>query len=307
MSVIVQDIRPKVVNVGGTIRMSGFGFDSSCRVLLGGKDALITDYANEWLEFEAPKTMGSYTLYLVQGGIEVLRESISVTGIEDAATWNLPVRDQDDFRNALLGLMPRGFAWHLGKGGNWWKLFCAFAIGILELYRSFRELVAELSPFKTTSFSQWEQELGLPINGLEQRTAAGRKNEILRIARKKGGCTVSYLKSLLNLYGAKYDLYEYWKDPSVFPSWVASREGEKAKFYVLVKVYVDKYSDNGLNCNSNCNASLGDSRDRALEAIVDAAKPAHVKIIYRYIVRILTDMNGTPIVPSDTDQRLIIV
>lgn len=307
MSVIVQDIRPKVVNAGGTIRMSGFGFDGSCSVLFGSKNALITDYADEWLEFEAPKTKGSYTLRLVQGDDEILRQPISVTDVEDAATWNLPVRDQDDFRNALLGLMPRGFAWHLGNGGNWWKLFSAFAMGFLEIYRSFRDLVAELSPFKTTSFSTWEQELGLPISGLEQKTAAGRKNEILRIARKKGGCTVPYLKSLLNLYGAKYDLYEYWKDPSVFPSWVASREGEKAKFYVLIKVYVDEYSDNGFNCNSPCNASLGDSSDKILEAIIDAAKPAHVKIIYRYIVRILTDMNGTPIVPSEDDQRLIIV
>lgn len=307
MSVIVQDIRPKVVNVGGTIRMSGFGFDGSCSVLFGSKNALITDYADEWLEFEAPKTKGSYTLRLVQGNDEILRQPISVTDVEDAATWNLPVRDQDDFRNALLGLMPRGFAWHLGNGGNWWKLFSAFAMGFLEIYRSFRDLVAELSPFKTTSFSTWEQELGLPINGLEQKTAAGRKNEILHIARKKGGCTVRYLKSLLNLYGAKYDLYEYWKDPSVFPSWVASREGEKAKFYVLIKVYVDEYSDNGFNCNSNCNASLGDSKYNALESILDAAKPAHVRIIYRYIVRILTDMNGAPIVPSENDQRLIIV
>lgn len=307
MSVLVQDIRPKVVNVGGTVRMSGSGFDGSCRVLFGSKNALVTDYADNWLEFEAPKNQGSYTIRLMRNNVEMLSQSITVTSLENAATWNLPVRNQDDFRNSLLGLMPRGFAWHLGVGGNWWKLFSAFAMGFLEIYRSFRDLVAELSPFKTTSYSVWEHELGLPVDGLEQKTNAGRKNEIVRISRKKGGCTVPYLKSLLNLYGAKYDLYEYWKNPSVFPSWVTSRYGEKAKFCVLVKVYVDEFSNAGFNCDSPCNASLGDSRDRILESILDAAKPAHVKIIYRYIVRVLTDMEGTPIVPSENDQRLIIV
>jgi len=305
--VIVQNVMPISVRAGGVVRLSGYGFDGACTVYVGNVSAIVLDYDTDWLEFEAPVAEGSFVVRLVRGGTEVYRTDIVVTALEDADTWNLPVRGRDEFREALLGMMPRGFAWFIGKAGNWWKLFSAFANGFVELHDNFRELVDESSPIKTTSFAEWEKELGLPIKGLEQSSAAGRKNEIVRISRKKGGCTVPYLKSLLNLYGARYELFEYWKNPSVFPSWVASKEGEKANFYVLVKVYQNKYTNRGFTCNSKCTASLGVPNDYVMESILDRAKPAHVKIVYRYFVRILTDMNGTPIVPSDEDQRMIIV
>ena len=307
MAVLVQDISPISVNVGNTVRLSGSGFDGACSVYAGNTAALVTDYDVDRLEFEAPKTEGSYVVRLVRGGVEAFRATIEVVGVEDAETWNLPVRGQGEFRNALIGMMPRGFAWHLGKNGNWWKLFTAFAAGFRELHENFRRLVDESSPLKTTSFAEWEKELGLPIKGLQQSTAAGRKNEIIRIARKKGGCTVPYLKSLLNLYGARYELFEYWKNPNVFPSWVARNYGDKANFCILVKVYQDHYTSRGFTCNSKCDDALGGPNDYVMEAILEQEKPAHVKIIYRYFVRILTDMDGTPIVPSDEDQRMIIV
>ena len=52
--------------------------------------------------------------------------------------WNLPRRTAEDFRYALIGLMPRGFAWFMGVGGNWWKLFSGFAAGILAAYNMLR-------------------------------------------------------------------------------------------------------------------------------------------------------------------------
>lgn len=302
----VQNITPLSVRAGGLVRLSGSGFDDTCSVTAGGSAALVTDYDFDWLEFEAPADAGSYAVRVLQGGSEKFSATLTVTGLEDSETWNLPVRGQDEFRNALLGMMPRGFAWHTAKDGNWWKLFSAFAAGFLELHENFRELVDECSHIKTTSYSQWEKELGLPLKGLEQSSADGRKSEIIRVARKKGGATVPYLKSLLDLYGARYDLYEFWKNPSVFPSWVVG-EGDLAYFYVLVKVYRDSYYAKGFNCKSNCKASLGEPSDSKLEAILAQEKPAHVKIIYSYVVRVLTDMNGNPIVPSATDQRMIIV
>ena len=305
--VLVQNISPLSVRVGGVVRLSGSGFDSACSVTVGGNSVVVQDYSDEWLEFIAPKSTGSKAVRLLQNGSEKFSATLTVTGYENSETWNLPVRNEEDFRYAMIGMMPRGFAWYLGNDGNWWKLFSAFAAGFTDLYNSMRTLVREMSPVKTTNLSVWERELGLPVRGLEQSTTAGRKNEIMRVARGRGGATVPYLKSLLNLYGARYELYEYWKDPSVFPSWVADKEGENANFYVLVKVYRDSYNSKGFNCNSKCNGCLGSSRDSKMEAILDQEKPAHVKIIYRYFVRILTDMSGNPIVPSSTDQRMIIV
>ena len=302
---LVQDISPLSVCTGGTVRLSGSGFDGSCKMFAGNNLLLVTDYADEWLEFNAPAAEGSYVVRLVRNNVEEFRANLTVTAVEDAETWNLPVRGDDEFRNAVIGMMPRGFAWHTGKGGNWWKLFSAFAAGFRAIHDSFRKLVDECSTVKTTSYSEWERELALPLKGLEQSSVAGRKSEIMRVACKKGGATVPYLKSLLDLYGVRYDMYEYWKNSSVFPSWVASKYSDLANFCVLVKVYQDHYFDKGFRCTSPCNATLGEPHDLTLEAILDQAKPGHVKIIYRYVVKVLTDMDGNPIV--DNSNRMIIV
>lgn len=81
-------------------------------------------------------------------------------------TWQLPKRTEADFRHAQLGLMPRGFAWFLGIAGNWWKLFTSFAAGFAAVYDMFCSLVREMSPYTTTSLTDWERELGLPKKGL---------------------------------------------------------------------------------------------------------------------------------------------
>lgn len=302
---LVQDIMPLSVRAGGVVRLSGSDFDSTCSVYAGNSQAVVLDYDTDWLEFEAPAAEGSYEVRLLQNGTERFSATLTVTAVDDAETWNLPVRGTDEFRNALLGLMPRGFAWHTGKTGNWWKLFSAFAAGFLDIYNSFRQLIDESSPFKTTSFDVWERELGLPVRGFEQSTDEGRKNEIIRVARKKGGVTIPYMRSLLDLYGVRYDLYEYWKNPSAFPAWLANREGEMANFYVLIKVYGDSYNPHGFKCTSHCTDSLGAPHDSVLESIVEHEKPAHVKIMYSYVIRVLTDMSGNPLV--DDNNRMIIV
>lgn len=302
---VVRDFVPSLVPVGGSVCLFGAGFDGNCRVLINDKATTVLDYDRTTLEFACPDRPGNYSVKLVQDGAEKYRSEIFVVSFENALTWNLPRRFTEDFRYALLSLMPRGFAWYTQKDGNWWKLFSAFASGFKAVHDDLRLLVDELSPFKTTDYGSWEHELGLPIDGFEQNSNNGRKKEIVRVARKKGGCTVPYLKTLLNLYGARYEIYEFFKNPSVFPSWVAQKNGELSNFFVLIKVYRDSYDGRGVNCKSKCNASLGNPRDLKLESIVDRFKPAHIKIIYRYFVKILTDMNGNPIV-NDSNQMIIV-
>lgn len=305
MTTIVQHITPRSVRADGIVRLWGAGFDGSCNVLVGNRPATIVDYESDFIEFVAPGSAGQHTVKLVRGSDEIYSEKLFVVSFENSQTWNLPVRAEDDFRYALLGLMPRGFAWFTGKNGNWWKLFSAFASGFKAVHDSLRHLVDECSPLKTTSYSDWERELGLPLKGLEQSTNAGRKREIVRVSRSKGGCTVPYLRSILKLYGARFDIYEFFKSPSVFPAWVAEKNGDMANFFVLIKVYRDSPGPRGMTCKSKCNASIGTPRDSKLEAIVEKLKPAHIKVVYSYVIRVLTDMGGNPIV--DDNNRMIIV
>lgn len=289
---------------GGTVTVQGVGFNDLCKIRINGIDYDTLDYSDDYVCFSAPNEIGTYQFVIFDGTSSTESLTLYVEEFEDLPTNRLKNRDESSFVRSLESLMPRGFVWEFGVESNWHKFWSAVALVFAYLYGLLKELVTEMSPYSTTKYGQWENELKLPIAGLEQSTLSGRKSEIVRISRRKGGATIPYLESILDLYGVNYDLYEYFKNPEVFPQWVAAR-GEKANFYVLVKVYSPSYYRHGANCTSPCTASLGRRRDRKLESILNRVKPAHIKIVYSYVVRVLTDMNGNPIV--DDSNRMIIV
>lgn len=303
MMFIVSSDKYKVCK-GGTVTVQGVGFNDLCKVKINGLDYDVLDYSDEFVSFSAPNEIGTFHFVIFDGTSTTDPLALYVEEFENLSTNRLKNRDELSFTRSLERLMPRGFAWEFGIESNWHKFWGAVALVFAYLYGVLKNLVLEMSPYSTTSLGTWENELKLPIVGLEQSTESGRKSEIVRIARRKGGATIPYLKSILNLYGVKYDLYEYWENPEVFPQWVAD-EGEQALFYLMVKIYSQTYYKYGMNCTSPCNSSLGRQRDRILESIVNREKPAHVKIIYSYVVRVLTDMNGNPMITDDN--KLIIV
>ena len=306
MANLVRNYSGKSVQKGGTVYVYGAAFSNLTRAWLNNEELKLKDYDYGHAEFTAPTSVGSRTLYV--GSSLSDRKSIGTVTVRDYENLQLHrirIPLLDEIRDVMLGLMPRGFAWYKGTDGVFARLMRGVAGAVRKLYQLAVSFQEESSPTHTTSYSDWERELALPLKGLEQSSAAGRKSEIMRVACKKGGATVPYLKSLLDLYGARYDMYEYWKNSSVFPSWVASKYSDLANFCVLVKVYQDHYFDKGFRCTSKCNATLGEPHDLLLEAILDQAKPGHVKIIYKYVVKVLTDMDGNPIV--DDSNRMIIV
>lgn len=292
------------VGKGGTVTVQGVGFNDLCKVRMNGKSYDPLDYSEDYICFSAPKNTGTSHFVIYDGTSETDSLTLYVEEFEDLPTNRLKNRDESSFVRSLESLMPRGFVWEFGVESNWHKFWSAVALVFAYLYGLLKELVAEMSPYSTTSYGTWENELGLPIAGLEQSTLSGRKSEIVRISRRKGGATIPYLKSILDLYGVKYDLYEYWQNPEVFPHWVGEK-GEQANFYVLVKVYSQTFYNHGMTCISKCTASLGRQRDKVLESILDRVKPAHIKVIYSYVIRVLTDMSGNPLVTDDN--KLIIV
>ena len=292
------------VGKGGTVTVQGVGFNDLCKVRIDGivYDAL--DYSEEFVCFAAPNEIGTFQFVIFDGTSSTEPLTLYVDEFENLPVNRLRCRGESSFVRSLESLMPRGFAWEFGVESNWHKFWSAVALVFAYLYGLLKTLVAEMSPFTTTNFGVWENELKLPIEGLEQSTMSGRKSEIVRVSRREGGATIPYLKSILNLYGVKYDLYEYFKNPEKFPHWVEEK-GEQANFFILVKIYSQSYYRGGMTCKSKCNASLGRRRDKKLESIMASIKPAHIKIIYSYVVRVLTDMNGNPIV--DDGNRMIIV
>lgn len=310
MSCIVRNYAGKRVSKDGTVYVYGAGFSNTTKAWLGGVELKQKDYDYGHAEFFARGGAGDYILYV--GSSVSDKKEVGPVKICDLTELSLhrpriPTKDAnvDEARDAMLGLLPRGFAWYKGKDGNFARLMAGLAYVVRYIYQLATSYKVAASPSHTDSFDTWESELLLPRYSIGTENETRRREEIFRVNGKKGGVTVPYLKSLLDLYGARYDMYEYWKNSEVFPSWVAENEGELANFYVLIKVYQDHYNGDGFDCTSNCNETLGRPRDSVLESMMSHTKPSHVKIIYSYVVRVLTDMSGNPIVTDDN--KMIIV
>lgn len=295
----VQQISPLRVNQGGSVYVFGSGFDYKCKVFADNgtpsqiAELSVLDYDESSLEFVAPKEAGSYDVLVVRENILFGRFSLTVVALRELNVWNIARRDNvvrdgvdcenEEFRSALLGLMPRGFAWFKGKVGNWWKLFAGFSLGFSAVYKILRDLVFESSPAKTTSYEVWERELGLPIKGLEQSTDARRLEEIFRVARKKGGTTIPYFKSLAALFGLRAEVYEYWNpehrshfegvdfgddDPNF--CWMIAVEGSAEDWHICT-------------CNDTCNDYLQEWSNVPAEVMFENLKPAHTKLLCSYV------------------------
>lgn len=294
----VQQISPLRVNQGGSVYVFGSGFDCKCKVLADNgtpsqiAGLTVLDYDDNSLEFVAPKETGSYDVLVVRENILFGRFSLTVVALSELNVWNIARRDNvvrdgvdyenEEFRSALLGLLPRGFAWFKGKVGNWWKLFAGFSLGFSAVYKILRDLVFESSPAKTTSYETWERELGLPIKGVERDSASGKLAEIYRISRKKGGVTVSYFKSISSLFGLNVSIYEYWKSEDR-PKFEGVDFGDDdPNFCWLLEIEAESSDWRYCTCNDTCNDYLQFWWNEPVESLYDAIKPAHTKLLYAY-------------------------
>lgn len=300
---IVQAMTPIHVNAGGSVFVYGSGFDSQCWVRIGSQYMPVLDYNDDCLEFSAPFEIARYAVAIGRGAVVAGEFYLSVVPLRESSIWNIKNRTAEDFRDALIGMMPRGFAWYLGKGGNWWKLFSAFGNVVLTVYNLFKSLVLNMSPVQTTAYSDWERELNLPIKGIEPSSDDGRLNEIYRVARKRTGDTVPYYRNLAALFGRDVKIYEYFKNPEKFEG--VDFGSDDPNFYWMVEQSYFEDDWHVCDCNDNCNDYLGWWWNPVLEAYFDLLKPAHTKILYTYalpeVVRCVTEDGDSFIMTEDDD------
>lgn len=281
-SPVVKIASPLLAGVGCPVTIYGVGFSAATKVVVDGQTASPDDYGETYLIFSAPKNVGEYAVSLTNGDGYSESFRLSVVEVVKIPARSLPARSQDDYRSALLAMLPRGFAWYKGRDGNWWKLFSAFGKAFAASYSTFRELVSEMSPVKTTSFERWESEMGLPKKGLQFSTDSARLSEIYRIARRPGGCTVPYFKGIVALFGADCRIYEYWKDPDEFDGVDFGTDDPNFYWKVVFEFSSGEIFTKIFDCQSECDDFLREwSRDN-IEALLDLMKPAHTKLVFTY-------------------------
>ena len=276
------------VNVGGTVTVHGGVFTPSCKAKIGNKNYNPIEVSAGEFSFVAPSEPQETTFQIVNGSVTSPTVRLVVVPAQELQVFELSRRTSGDFDSLVRGLLPRGFNF---SGPGFGKLFAALSLSLLYVYNFLISLVKESNPYTTTDLDAWEVEMGLPRNGLAFEDPEIRRREILKIARARGGLSLPYYRLILDMYGKDYEIYEYWKNPEKFPAWVASVHGERARFFVLFKIYNKEFST-GATCTSGCTASLGGERDSDLEALLNEIKPAHVQFIFSYFIRILTDDDG---------------
>ena len=291
--------------IGMPVTVFGGVFDDLSKVYIDGVSHHVTDISATSLTFTAPLFVREYSCRIVNVVTsEEVAFTLVVVPIEDMGTYRIADRAAAEFEEMQVGLMPRGFALDLLKGSYIRTLIDAIALCILYIYNLLKTLVCESSPATSTALGLWENELGLPKNGLVQTTENGRRKEIMRVARGAAGGTLNYLRSILDLYGADYNIYEYWNASEYFPGWVQALDQNENVFYVMIKVY-RKEVRGSFGCNSKCSSKLGSDHDTILEALLNSEKLAHIRLVFSYYCRILTDENENAIRDDDSGKLII--
>lgn len=299
---LVRNYAGKKVAKGGSVFVYGAGFTHSVKAWFDETQAVVFDCDDGYMEIMAGESAGSFTLKIG----ESLNDSVDVGVVYVLAdVAELPVTGKirhtvDELCVALLGLLPRGMSWYKGSDGVFYRLMKGFAYAVLEIYNLVELFVKESSPTHTGSFSEWEDELQLPekgvvYSGTAADIAAKRRSEIYRKSCKKGGCSISFFKSIAALFGINANIYEYWLNPSEF-SQITDDEDQK-RFYWMIRSNSGMSGVIDLRCGNEkgeyqgeefvCGNARSGMRLRSwgnpdFYAMIEKLKPAHTKCLYAY-------------------------
>lgn len=281
--IVVKGISAKVIGTGCPFTVRGLGFSAATRAFFSGESAEVQDYDDDYMIITAPRTAGKYTLYLgADASSASLIKSIQVVPINETAVYQPQGRSVEDYRDLMLDLLPRGFAWCRSSDGNFWKFFHGLAFVLVLLSESVRSLCRHQSPSHTSSLVEWERELALPETGITPTSDYGRLCEIYRKECIRGGCTVPYFRNIADLFGETCAVYEYWKNPEKFNGFNFGTDDPN--FFWMVELAVLESDETVFTCTSSCNEYLRDwfSSMLPLEKLFQNLKPSHTKLIVVY-------------------------
>ncbi len=283
---IVTDLK-LVAFYGCEATLHGVGFSSDCVVEFGnGQSVTLIDADDAKIVF-LPPSEGIYNAIVKNNcGEESNVFSIVVLNRSLVPVNRLPKRNAEDFALMLKGLLPRGFAWNFkwskvnSEKTNWQKLLESIAFGIENVWDVLESLAVNASPVVTDSIDEWNAELGIPVKGIVDYSETWNVDEIYRVAIKRGGCTVPYLKGIAALFGKSVEIFEYWKNPEKFAD---EHFDDDPNFYLMVEIEANENDERVCTCEDTCEDFLRRWWNVPVEDFFEMVKPAHVKVLYSYV------------------------
>lgn len=281
--------------VGLELAIFGGFFDDDCGVKFGTIDAEILSVTDDCITCLVPETAGKYAVYVTDGhGASVFAGNANVSTLTDYEKIGCPADYKfKDFLGYVNGLLPktssilftsefRDYASVTASRpltcGFFGKMLWAIAYSIQCLFGYIRAVAAAINPLTTSNFDTWENDLALPIKGIEQTTDEGRKKEIIRIACSKGGCTKNYFKKILKIVGVDAEIYEYWSRPDLFGT-VPVSDDEK-NFYWMIRENDENPVVRHLKCNGKCNMPLSWWTETFIKDLFNKIKPSHTRLLF---------------------------
>ena len=284
--IFVSDISSKVLCSGLEVTVYGGFFDVRTNVKIGGKDAVIVEFDDDFVTAVVPEVSGDVSFVVNDGaGRNVDLGVVRVGELSEYPTYEY-VRDyvERDFEDYVLGLLPPGQVLDLENGSNLRKLFYGVSLAILYLWSLIKDFVVATDPLKTENFEEWEYSLALPESGIAPVDDDHRRRELLRVYSMRGGCSINFYKKILTLISSNADIYEYTRSPEKFANIDLGQDDPN--FYMMIRFRIPEMEF------KHFEAGAGVAGDRIMdfvsynfESVFNKIKQSHIKIIYSYLTQ----------------------
>ncbi|MBO2656063.1 DUF2313 domain-containing protein [Shewanella algae] len=186
----------------------------------------------------------------------------------------------DDYREMMQRLMPRGFAWHLGPGGNLSAFIHGIAESLAAADASAAQLEREFHPETSLQLlEEWEDFLGLPECGLAADSLDKRRLDAYAKETADGGLAPWYYEALAGRAGFEVDVDEAYGHhcESLCD---ASLYHELSGLAPIV--YSTAPATRWTTCLEACTLPVRRFGDGRLECLLNTYKPAHLRFVYGY-------------------------
>lgn len=280
---------------GQTVCIFGGFFDNGCTVEIGSKSAEIFSIDEDCIEVAVPFNVGSYNVYVKSGSRVVSAGTLAVVQLNALPLPAVPFSYKvTNFVKHLVSLFPRGEMFDLRvqevepeelaqgepvSGSFIGKFIWGVAYSLKMCWGKVVDIVNELSPAHTTSFSEWETELQLPVKGLEKTTDKDRRAEIYRKACGRRGNTPTYFKFIAGLFGIECDIYEYWQNPEEFET---NLPADEMNHYWMIRTRKALLEIDVATCIDPCTVPLRSWNNPFFVSAIERLKPAHTKVLYAW-------------------------
>lgn len=278
----VKSLSNTVRAPGQMVTIFGGFFDYSCKVYFGNSEGTVFDYDDEKIVAVVPADIGNFVVKVKKGIKEIIAGTLYVKELKDTDLLLPKNYSHGDFFEYVKGMFPRGRCFDLRKQSNFGKLITSLSVLVLYIWDLIINYIVELSSSHTNSFDEWEDDLGLPIDGINADGESDRRSEIYRVDSLQAGDTVPYFQKILDLCGITADIYEYWKNPEMFEGYDFEPSDDKNFFWKIQIHYVSFDFVKRFVSGSVAGSHLMDWVNTKVETIFDFIKPAHTRVIYGY-------------------------